>query len=83
MRPGLAINADARSHAEGMPLDPGLELLGAAVGEPHRPARKEHRGERQIEWKGRVVAAAEAAAQIGEMRVDTRGLQILARVTEA
>ena len=54
---------------------PRLELLVAIVREPHRPAGKEHRRQRDVERERRVVAAAEAAAEIGEMRVDAGRLE--------
>ena len=63
---GRAIDADPRAHLEGVPLDAGLELLIAVVREPDRTAGKEHRRQRDIEREGRMVAAAEAAADIGE-----------------
>ncbi len=79
---GRPIDPDPRVHLEGMPLDPALKLLIAVVGEPDRPARKEHRRERDIERKGRMVAAAEAAAHIGELRVDARRLEGRARLAQ-
>jgi hypothetical protein len=73
--PGRAINADAGSHLEWMPLDACLELLIAIMGEPHRAAGKKHRRQRDVERKRRVVAAAEAAADIRELGVDARRLE--------
>ena len=67
---GRAIDADPRAHLEGVALDAALELLVAVVREPHRAAREEHRRQRDVERERRVVAAAEAAADIGELRVD-------------
>ena len=72
---GRAIDADPRAHLEGVPLDAGLKLLIAVMGEPDRPAGKEHRRQRDIERERRVVAPAEAAAHIGELRVDARRLE--------
>ena len=66
------IDADPRAHLEGVPLDAALELLIAVVREPHRAAGKKHRRQRDIEREGRVIAAAEAAADIGELSVDGR-----------
>jgi len=67
---GGPIDAHPRVHREGVPLDSRLELLVAIVREPDRTAGEEHRRERDIERKWRVVAAAETAAHIGELHVD-------------
>ena len=72
---GRAVDADARAHLEGMALDAALELLIAVMRQPHRLAGKEHRRQRHIEHERRVIAAAEAAADIGELGVDVRGLE--------
>ncbi len=79
---GRAVDADPRAHLEGVTLDAALELLIAVVGEPHRPAGKEHRRQRNIERERRMVAPAEAAAHIGELRVDARRLEGRARLAE-
>ena len=42
--------------------------------EPDRPAGKNIAGQRDIERKWRVIASAESAADIGEMRIDMRRL---------
>ena len=63
---GRAIDADARAHLEGVPLDAALELLIAVVGQPDRTAGQEHRRQRDIERERRMVASAESAAHIGE-----------------
>ncbi len=65
-----AVDADLRPHLEGVPLDAALELLEAVMGEAHRASRQEHRRQRDIEHEGRVVLAAEAAADIGELGID-------------
>ena len=57
---------------EAVPLDPRLELLVAIVREPDRVAGEEHRRQRDIERKRRMIASAETAAHIGELRVDAR-----------
>ena len=80
---GRAVDADPRAHLEGVPLDAALELLIAVVREPHRPAGKEHRRQRDVERERRVVAPAEAAADIGELRVDARRLERRARPCRA
>ena len=49
---------------------------------PDRTARKEHRGESDIERKRRVIAPAEAAADIGKLRVDAPGLERRARFAQ-
>ncbi len=72
---GRAVDADLGAHREGVPLDAALELLKAVMGEPDRPAGEEHRRQRNIERERRVVASAEAAAQIGEMGVDALRLE--------
>ena len=64
-----------RAHLEGVPLDAALELLKAIMREPDRASRQEHRRERDIEREGRVIAAAETAADIGELRIDPLGLE--------
>ena len=72
---GRPIDADPRAHLEGMPLDAALELLIAVVRKPDRAAGKEHRRQRDVERERRVVASAESAADIGELRVDARRLE--------
>ena len=72
---GRPIDPDARVHLEWVPFDAALELLIAVVGEPDRAAGKEHCRKRDIERERRMIASAEAAAQIGEMRVDAGGLE--------
>ena len=70
-----AVNADLRAHFEGVTLDAALELLIAVVGEAHRPAREEHPRQCKVEHERRVVAPAEAAAHVGEVRVDAGRLE--------
>ena len=65
-----AIDADPRAHLEGVPFDAALELLVAVMRQPDRAAGEKHRRQRDIERKRRVVPPAEAAADIGELRVD-------------
>ena len=69
---GRAIDADARAHLDRVALDAALKLLVAVMRQPHRLAGKADRGERDIKDERRVVASAEAAADMGELRVDVR-----------
>lgn len=71
---GRTVDADARAHLDRVAFDAALELLVAVMREPHRLARKADRRQRDIENERRVVAAAEAAADMGELGVDMRGL---------
>src|SRR5215470_8538835 len=73
-RPARAIDADARAHLDRMAFDTALELLVAVMREPYRLAREADRRERDIENERRVIAAAEAAADMGELRIDMRRL---------
>ena len=45
------------------------------MGEPDRPSREEHPRQRDIDRKWRVIAAAEAAAERREMRIDALRLE--------
>ena len=69
------IDPDPRVHLECVPLDARLELLIAIVSEPDRAAGQEHRRQRDVERERRMVASAEAAADIGEISVDARRLE--------
>ena len=80
---GRAIDADARAHLEGVAFDAALKLLIAIMRQPDRLAGKEHRRQRDVEHERRVVASAEAAADIGELGVDARGLERRARPCRA
>ena len=66
------IDPDPRANIEGVPLDPGLKLVEAVVGEPDGAIGKDHRRQSDIERERRVVASAEPAAAIGEVDVDVR-----------
>jgi hypothetical protein len=75
---GRAVDADLRFHREGMALDAALKLREAIVREPHRAPGKEHRRERDVERKRRMVPPAETAgepdaAHIPGPRGDARG----------
>src|SRR6476660_733923 len=72
---GRAIDADPRAHLEGVTLDAALKLLIAVMGEPHRTAGQEDRSQRDVEWEGAMVAAAESAAHIGKQGFDVRTLE--------
>jgi hypothetical protein len=78
----LPVDADARAHLEGVPLDAGLKLLIAVVGQPDRTAGQEERGQRDIEREWGMIASAESAAHIGKMRFDVRRLERIPRVAE-
>jgi len=67
---GGPIDPDARVHLEGVTFDAALKLLIAIMSKSDRTAGKEHRRQRHVERERRVVAPAEAAADIGELRVD-------------
>ena len=69
----LAIDPDPRAHLDRVAFDAALELLVAVVRQPHRPSREEHCRQRHVEHERGVVAAAEAAADMGELGVDVRG----------
>src|SRR5918993_4523453 len=77
-----AINADSRAHLEGMPLYAALELLVAVVRKPDRAAGEEHRRQRDIQRKRRVVFAAKAAADMGELSIDAGRLELVACLAE-
>ena len=70
-----AVDADPRPHLEGMALDAALKLLIAVMRQPHRMTGEEHRRQRHIQHKRRVIAASEAPTHIGELRVDPRRLE--------
>src|SRR5260370_41443478 len=55
---GGAIDADARVHLDRVALGAALKLLIAVMRQPDRLTRKEHRGERDVEHEGRVIAPA-------------------------
>ena len=76
------IDADRGAYLERVPLDAALELLVAVVREPHRAAGKKHCRQRDIEWEGRVIAAAKAAADISELGIDGRWLEGLPCFTQ-
>ena len=61
---------------------PRLKLLIAIVRQPDRTSGKEHRRQRDVEHERRVIAPAEAAADIGELGVDARRLEGGAGVAE-
>src|SRR5450432_4258074 len=65
-----AIDGDSRPHFEGVPLGAALKLLIPIMRQPYRTVRQEHRCKRHIQHKRRVVLAAEAASEMGEVRVD-------------
>src|SRR6476660_6141761 len=79
---GRAIDADARAHLEGVTLDAALKLLVAVMGEPHRTAGQEDRGQRDVEWEGAMVASTESAAHIGKHGFDVRRLERNPHVAE-
>ena len=79
---GRPIDADPRAHLDGVPLDARLELLIAIVGEPDRATGKAHRRQRDVERERRMVASAESAADMREMRVDARRLEGVASFTQ-
>src|SRR5215211_5607644 len=80
--PAGAINADPRAYLEGMPLYAALELLVAVVSKPDRAAGEEHRRQRDIQRKRRVVFAAKAAADMGELGIDAGRLNLVACLAE-
>ena len=53
-----------------MALDAALKLLVAVVRQPDRTIRKKHSRQCGVKHERRVVAAAEPAADIGELGVD-------------
>src|SRR5262249_6861951 len=69
---GGPVDTHPSVHRDGVPLDSRLELLVAIVGEPDWTTWEEHPRQRNVEREWRVVAAAETAAHIGELHVDTR-----------
>src|SRR5262249_30151506 len=79
---GRPIDADARAHLEGVPLDSRLKLLETVVGEPHRTVGEEHRRQRDIKWERRVVASAESPAAISKISVDAGRLESRQGVAE-
>ena len=72
---GRSIDANARTHLEGVALDTALKLLIAVMRQPDGMTGEEHRRQRHIQHERRVIAAAEAAAHIGELGVDPRRLE--------
>src|SRR5262249_61272105 len=60
---------------DGGPLDAGRELRKGVVGESARTIREEYSRQRNVHRERGVVASAEAAADIGELRVDARRLE--------
>src|SRR5690242_1187387 len=80
--PARPLDTDLRAHLEGVPLDASLELLIAVVREPSGTAGKEHRRQRAVERERRVIAAAEAAADIGELSVDHGRLERVVRLAQ-
>src|SRR3954454_22921516 len=62
---GRAIDPDLAANLERMPFDSGLELLIAVVRKPDRMPREEQGRKRDVKWERRMVASAEAAADIG------------------
>src|SRR5690349_17353819 len=66
---GRAIDSDLAANLERVPFDSSLELLIAVVSEPDRMSREEQGRQRDVERERRMVAAAETAADIGELRV--------------
>src|SRR5215472_7074890 len=61
------IDADPRTHLERVTLDAALELLKAVMSQADRMAWEKYRRQRHVQWKRRVIAAAEAAADIAEL----------------
>ena len=78
-----AIDPDPRPHVEGVPLDSGLKLVEAVVGEPNGTIGKDHRRQCDVQRERRVVAPAEPAAAIGEVHVDVRRAEIRSRPRRA
>src|ERR1700687_6247104 len=70
-----AVDPDPRAHLDRVAFDAALKLLVTVMRKSDRPVGKKHRGQCDIEHEWRVVAPAETAAYIGELRVDARGLE--------
>ena len=71
----LARSTAIRERIYGAALDAALKLLIAIMRQPHRAIREEHRRQCDIQDERRVVAPAEATADIGELRVDLARLE--------
>src|SRR6202011_3315664 len=72
---GRPIDADPRTHLDWVALDAALKLLIAILGKSNRPVGEKHRRQCNVEHERSVVASAEPAADIGELRVDARRLE--------
>src|SRR4051794_38997514 len=73
--PGRSVDPDSGPHLEGMALDAALKLLKAVMREANGMAGEKHCRQRHVKHERRMVASAEAAADIGELRVDPRRLE--------
>src|ERR1700682_2098723 len=72
---GCAIDPDLRAHLDRMAFDAALKLLITIMRQPDRPGGEKHRRQCDVKHEWRMVASAETAAYIGELRVDAGGLE--------
>src|SRR5262249_27254112 len=74
-RAGAPLDSDARMHLERVPFNAGLKLLIAVVGEADHSPGQEHRRQRNVKRKGRVIAPAESTTYISVLSINARRLE--------